>query len=114
MGANNRDKRQRLALETEFQNRRVTAIEEGGHEEPRERFYYLLERAQRVFDETLSDVRGQRVLVVGCSEGLVTPLARRGARVTGIDISTEAIRRLTESIRREGLQELANAQVMGR
>lgn len=111
MDTDNRDKGERLAAEKEFQNHRVTAMQEGKWE-PRDRFYYLLERAQQAFEETIGDVRGQRVLVVGCSEGLVTPLARRGARVTGIDISTEAIKRLNESIHREGLHELADTQVM--
>ena len=111
MHTENRDKSERLVAETAFQNRRVMEMQDG-KQEPRDRFYYLVERAQQVFDEVLGDVRGQRVLVVGCSEGLVTPLGRRGARVTGIDISTEALNNLNESIHREGLQELADTKVM--
>jgi SAM-dependent methyltransferase len=101
----------RLDTEAEFQNRRVVESHQGQHEQ-RDRFYFLTERAMQAYQDALGDVRGQRVLVVGCSEGGVTPLARCGARVTGIDISSEAIEALTKNIHREGLRELADARVM--
>lgn len=109
MDTENRAKR--LAAEAEFQNRRIVQSHKGQGEQ-RDRFYFLTERAMQTYEDVLGDVRGQRVLVVGCSEGGVTPLARRGARVTGIDISSEAIKALTDNIRCEGLHELADAQVM--
>ncbi len=97
----------RLKSEAEFQNQRVL-----GGAEARDRFYYLSNRALEDYQRTLEDVAGQDVLVAGCSEGGVTPLARRGARVTGIDIASEAITRLTAGIEREGLQDLASAKLM--
>ncbi len=101
----------RLKAEAEFQNARVRAgmNEEG---EARDRFYYLAHKAIRRYRSTLTDVAGKHVLVVGCSEGGVTPLARRGARVTGIDIADQAIQNLNDSIKQEGWQDVAVARVM--
>ncbi len=100
----------RLRAEAEFQNERVRI----GHDtEARNRFYYLAERARERYQEELRDVDGKRVLIVGCSEGGVTPMARRGAaKVVGIDIADEAIRRLNEGIADEGLADRASALVM--
>lgn len=111
MGSEPGDSRHRLAAEAEFQNRRV-AGKSRGETEPRDRFYYLAARAQRRYEEKISAVAGQRVLVVGCSEYTVRPLASKGAFVTGIDVAQRAIERLSEAIERDGLGERAAAMVM--
>ena len=100
----------RLRAEANFQNERVRI----GHDtEARNRFYYLAERARERYQAELSDIDGKRILIVGCSEGGVTPMARRGAaQVVGIDIADEAIRRLNEGIEEEGLAARARALVM--
>lgn len=98
----------RLQSEAEFQNSRVRN-EEG---EARDRFYYLVEDAFTAYHASLQDVEGKDVLIVGCSEGGVTPMARKGARAVGIDIADEAIARLNEAIDREGLRANGNALVM--
>lgn len=106
------DVNRRLAAEAEFQNRRVLSSAEG-REEPRERFYYLADKGRADYHRLLEDVVGKTAVVVGCSEGGVTPLARRGAQsVIGIDIADEAIHRLKAAIEREGLSERALAVVM--
>lgn len=102
------ERNQRLRIEAATQNRRVTAEAP----EARDRFYFLAARALARYQEHLRGVRGQRVLVVGCSQGGVTPLARAGASVVGIDIAEEAVRRLSAAIVREGLSDRARALVM--
>ena len=102
---------QRLTKEANFQNRRVIAKHDG-HAEARDRFYYLTERAVADYRSHLEAVSAKSVLVVGCSEGGVTPLARKGAIVVGIDISDAAIAKLTDAIAKEGLAERATARVM--
>ena len=101
----------RIKNEAAFQNARVVA-RTTGDTEPRDRFYYLADRAYAQYRQTLSDVKGKHILVVGCSEGGVTPLARCGAHVTGIDISEEAIRLLDRAITEEGLMACASTQLM--
>lgn len=55
-------------------------------------------------DETLGDVSGQRLLHLMCHFGMDTlALARRGARVTGLDFSPEAVRVAGALAEREGL-----------
>lgn len=102
------DLTRRLQSEAEFQNSRVEN-EEG---EARDRFYYLVEDAFASYHAALEDVEGKHVLIVGCSEGGVTPLARMGAYATGIDIADAAIERLTAAIEREGLSDRGRALVM--
>jgi len=102
---------ERLKAEASFQNRRVQASAEGGAE-ARDRFYYLADRARRRYHDLLEGLAGKRVLIVGCSEGGVTPMARKGAVVTGIDIADEAIRRLNDALAREGLADRGDARVM--
>lgn len=103
---------ERLKAEAEFQNQRMRNIAEG-HAEARDRFYYLADRAGRHYESLLQDVAGKSVVVVGCSAGGVTPLARRGAKkVIGIDISDEAIEQLRRAIARENLQQIASAELM--
>ncbi len=101
----------RLLSEAEFQDRRVVAAHKG-QAEPRGKFYFLAQRAMRRYEQAFGDVAGKRILVVGCSEGGVMPFARKGARVTGIDISPEAIASLTKRSAEENLSHLADAQVM--
>lgn len=97
---------QRLKNEADFQNARVGAAE------ARDRFYYLVVPAFDRYDTELGDVSGKRVLVVGCSNVGVLPLARRGAHVIGIDVADEAVNQLNEAIAAEGLQARAIARVM--
>lgn len=97
----------RLRAEAAFQAQRTRA-----GTEPRDKYYFVAARAMRRYRDMLEAVAGKRVLVVGCAEGGVTPLARRGAEVVGIDISEEPILRLREAIAREGLSERATACVM--
>jgi SAM-dependent methyltransferase len=98
----------RIRSEANFQDRRTTS--QGN--EPRDKFYFLADRAIQRYEEALGAVAGKKVLVVGCATGGVTPLARRGAIATGIDVSAEAIARLSAAIRREGLEASARALVM--
>lgn len=51
------------------------------------------------------DMAGRKVLEVCCGSGLMTEaLARRGARMTGIDVSAQALARARERARRYGFQ----------
>lgn len=50
----------------------------------------------RFLTQTLGDVRGKAILDVGCGGGLMCePLARLGAKVTGIDADAQAIKTAT-------------------
>src|SRR5262245_3300223 len=102
---------ERLRKEAEFQNQRVKNIGVG-RAEPRDRFYYLADRAGQHYEDLFEDVEGKSILVVGCSAGGVTPLARKGALVQGIDIADEAIKRLQAAIERENLSHAAKATLM--
>jgi len=57
-------------------------------------------------------VKNKKVLIVGCSEGGVTPLARKGAFVIGIDIAEIPIIQLNEAIKGEMLEDRCFAMVM--
>jgi len=51
------------------------------------------------------DLRGKRILEVGCGGGQATIVfAKRGAIATGLDIADEQIKRAREMARREGVQ----------
>lgn len=97
----------RLEQEAEFQNRRTR-----GEAEPRDRFYWVIARAYSDLEDALAAYVGRRVLVVGCAEGNVTPLARRGVEVVGIDIAEQPVARLREAIDREGVGDRAVVYVM--
>ncbi len=102
----------RLAKEAEYQNKRSTGqLDE--FEERRNKFYFLADSARREYAQKIDDmVKGNRVVVVGCADGGVTPLARAGAKkVLGIDISDEAIAKLNAAIADEGLSDVAHAAV---
>jgi len=98
----------RLREEADFQNRRVATHQP----EARDKFYFLAQRAIQRYQSYLAEPAGKRVLVVGCSQGGVTPLARAGATVVGIDIAEEPVARLRAAIATEGLGERARALVM--
>ena len=102
------DVNRRLEVEAAHQDARVKLETE----EPRDRFYYLVSQAFRDYQGAVNSQTGKRVVVTGCSEGGVTPLARAGNRVTGVDISPEALRRLDAAIEREGLSDRADTQLM--
>jgi SAM-dependent methyltransferase len=99
---------ERLRSEAEFQNLRV----ESHAPEARDKFYYLVSEAFADYESATDALVGKQVLVVGCSDGGVQPLARKGAFATGIDISDRGVARLEEAIRAEGLSEHARAVVM--
>lgn len=104
---------ERLKREAEFQDKRTESIESGA-EEARSKFYYLMENANEYYNSTLfdTDQSGKKIVVVGCSTGSVTPLARLGAEVIGIDISSSSINSLNEAIKAEGLDAKASAVIM--
>jgi SAM-dependent methyltransferase len=101
----------RLAREADFQDKRVARSLQG-ERELRDRFYFITEPAKREFDNLQFALEGKRVVVVGCGDGGVTPLARRGVCVEGIDISPLAIEKLNHAIAAEGLGQFASARVM--
>ena len=101
----------RLKGEASFQDKRmVLALR--GQEEFRDQFYFINRRANRCYDSYLNSLAGKRVVVVGCSDCGVTPLARGGAYVEGIDISPVSIDKLNRAIAAEGLGKYASARVM--
>lgn len=84
----------------------------GGQEEFRDKFYFINRRANEHYDRLHVDLDGKLVVVVGCSDSGVTPLARRGVHVEGIDISKVSIDKLNRAIDKEGLRAYANARIM--
>lgn len=68
--------------------------------------------------KVLGNVRGKDVLEVGCGAAQFgIELARRGARVTGIDLSAEQLRHARENIRKAGVDyriERGNAEDLSR
>lgn len=99
----------RLKAEAQFQNRRVQTGQTG---EARTKFYSIARTARARYRSMLDDVKERKVLIVGSSEGGVTPLARSGAFVTGIDLAEIPIVRLNEAIKKEGLDDRCSAMVM--
>ncbi len=102
----------KLKAEAEYQNKRSRGELER-HNVRRGKFYYLIKNAwvlyHKVMDENTKD---KRIIVVGCAEGGVTPLAKKGAKmVLGIDIADEPVKKLNESIKAEGLEDRAKAIV---
>lgn len=102
------DNETRLRAEAEFQNRRSSDSAQSAGES-RSRFYFLANRARATYHARINQlIAGRRVLVVGCADGGVNPIVRRGARyVIGIDIAEVPIARLQDAISREGLQDRA-------
>jgi SAM-dependent methyltransferase len=100
----------RINNEANFQNNRLKKNRD--EPEARAKYYYLSHSASDYYNSQIQNIEGKKVLVVGCSIGGVTPLARRGAYVTGIDISQKAIDMLSEAIVSEGLEDKAKVVLM--
>lgn len=101
----------RLRSEAKFQDERMLRALKG-EQEIRDRFYFINAAAYNDYVGQLSRLGGRRVVVVGCSDGGVTPLAREKAYVEGIDISPVSIEKLRAAIEKEKLSEYASARVM--
>jgi SAM-dependent methyltransferase len=71
-----------------------------------ERFYAVTRSSRAAYESQIAvDSAGARVLEYGCGQGShAFFLAHRGAYVTGIDISGEAIRQSRERAEREGIR----------
>ncbi len=99
MGSAWRSMDDRIQKERRFHNQRLRGPAERAADK-----YYSITRASmdRYLTALSRDARGKRVLEYGCGPGSYAfHLARRGARVTGIDISEVAIRRAKEKAARE-------------
>jgi len=101
----------RLESEAQFQDERMRRALKG-ERELRDRFYFINEEAYRDYVDLHRGLAGRKVVVVGCSDGGVTPLARQGVFVEGIDISPVSIEILRRAIEKEGLSRFATARVM--
>lgn len=101
----------RLKAEAQFQDERMRRAL-SGDQEIRDRFYFINVEAYNKWVSLLEGLGGRRVIVVGSSDGGVTPLARQKAFVEGIDISPVSIDALRQAIEKEGLSQFASARVM--
>jgi SAM-dependent methyltransferase len=101
----------RLSSEAEFQNQRMSLALEG-QLEFRDRFYFVNRYAYQAYLDMHRGLADKHVVVVGSSDVGVTPLAREGVHVEGIDISPVSIEKLIRSIESEGLSKYASARVM--
>jgi SAM-dependent methyltransferase len=92
----------RLATEREFHNRLFTE----GTRAATVKYYTIAGSSHRHYERLLfSRCAGRRVLEYGCGTStMAMALARRGARLTGIDIADVAIEQAREQARREGLE----------
>lgn len=103
------DQISRLENEANFQDQRISSQKK----EPRDAFGYLYASALNSYWNRLKEMStGKRLLVVGCSEYGVTPLASTCKQVVGIDISTVAIEKQRKAIAERGLSERAQVYVM--
>ena len=105
------DANERLSTEAAYQDERMAQALQG-RLEFRDRFYFINRTAYRLYLDLHRGMRGKRVVVVGSSDAGVTPLAREGVFVEGIDVSAGSIAKLNQSIEAEGLGEYASARVM--
>jgi SAM-dependent methyltransferase len=110
MDSSNKDTA-RLTREAEFQDARMRHALEG-ELEFRDKFYFINRRASHTYFGMHDALAGKRVVVVGSSDGGVTPLARKGVYVEGIDISQVSIDKLNRAIEKEGLSKFGSARVM--
>jgi SAM-dependent methyltransferase len=102
----------RLERELQFHNQRFAsgargADKPGGFADA-EKFYSVVERSRSHYGESIQEgCEGKRILEYGCGTGShAFLLAKKGARVTGIDISDVAVekaRRQTEAEQIKGL-----------
>ena len=78
------------------------------------KFYWAAARAKRHYQSLIeADCGGKRVLEYGCGKGShAFALARRGAEVSGIDISSEGIRQATVRGTAERLSDKLSFKVM--
>lgn len=105
-----KDENNRLNAEAEFQNARKKGDLFFSR---RLKFYYLTNEALKYYQKILSEnTSGKKIIVVGCAEGGVTPLAKAGAKqVLGVDIASEPVKKLNQSIEKENLSHIASAVV---
>jgi ubiquinone/menaquinone biosynthesis C-methylase UbiE len=101
----------RLANEAAFQDERMR-LALAGQSEFRDKFYFVNRLALKAYDRQHNDLKGKRVVVVGCADGMVTILARQGIYVEGTDISSVSLEKLQRSIDRERLGEFASTRLM--
>ncbi len=107
----NEDSPERLASEAAFQDQRMRQALEG-KSEFRDRFYFVNRVALEKYDGFHKHLTGRRVVVVGCSDGMVTILARQRVHVEGTDISAVSLEKLQRSIVKEKLTEFASTHLM--
>ena len=104
---------QRLEREAVFQDSR-----ESQTKEPRDRLAYLISDAVELYNarvfQCVEDLKRKvdtpRAVVPGCATGMVTPLARRGVSVLGVDISPLAVEKLGAAVARANLNPLARVE----
>jgi len=101
----------RLDSEAAFQDQRMRQALKG-KPEFRDKFYFVNRVALEKYEGLHRHLQGRRVVVVGCSDGMVTILARQGVQVEGTDISAVSLEKLQRSIDKEQLTAFATTRVM--
>ncbi len=101
----------RLSNEAAFQDGRMRQALEG-KTEFRDKFYFVNRVALEKYEGFHNNLTGRRVVVVGCSDGMVTILGRRHIQVEGTDISAVSLEKLQRSIVKENLTEYASTRLM--
>lgn len=102
---------ERLAKEAAFQDQRMTQALDG-KTEFRDKFYFVNRLALEKYESYHQDLGNRKVVVVGCSDGMVTILARRRIHIEGTDISAVSLEKLQRSIDKEGLGQFASTRLM--
>lgn len=105
------DSPERLNSEAAFQDQRMRQALEG-KTEFRDRFYFVNRVALEKYEDFHKHLQGRQVVVVGCSDGMVTILARQGVHVEGTDISAVSLEKLQRSIAKEKLGGFASTRLM--
>jgi SAM-dependent methyltransferase len=102
----------RLERELEFHNKRFASGTRGadkpGGLADVEKFYSIVERSRSYYWESIQEgCEGKRILEYGCGTGShAFSLAKKGARVTGIDISDVAVEKAQRQANAERIQGL--------